>query len=595
LIQPSPLSTRFDGRDLMASEVRDVPSGAPSPRSAADAGYLHEALQEHRQLLLQQLNDWACAEQEMLLGFIGEHCKCDARGSGAFLGSAAKRPEVTTCDSETTSQASPPPAEVCKSAQLSEGGNGYKWQPLGLDIGEEVRVPGGRRSSIGATSMDLFHATDTYDSEDMRWEQAAYLESVRASETGSPGEATRRPRPRCCGIDTASTPFEVFFSGLIVCNSISIGLEIEYTISSGSGAAPFFFLILNPIFTVLFVFELLLRVGTERCGFFRSRQWAWNLFDAVVVTCAVAESIFELLHYTSRMGLGNLRIVRFVRLVRILRVLRIPRIIRYVNALYHLVCSLGCTMKSLIWAFVLLTMILYLFGIVFTHAVFDHLSIPGNVDGDGTMREYWGSLGTSMFTLFLCITDGLSWRIAIKPLGEIHKFWVGLFTVFYSFIFFAVLNIVTAAFVQSAIEGAARDLDMITMSMRAKEDAHYQAVQTLFSVLDPCETGYITLDQLNSNIENDSVKAYLALLELSTGNAWKLFKLLDVDGDHKISLGEFVDGSLRLSGNAKSMDVVAILQYEHKWLRKKLCAQQAVTFTQAVTPPKGLPKEVVWV
>lgn len=40
------------------------------------------------------------------------------------------------------------------------------------------------------------------------------------------------------------------------------------------------------------------------------------------------------------------------------------------------------------------------------------------------------------------------------------------------------------------------------------------------------------------------------------------------DGDHKISSGEFVRGALRLRGQARSQDVIAVMHDCHKLMRR---------------------------
>lgn len=377
-----------------------------------------------------------------------------------------------------------------------------------------------------------------------------------------------------------SFQFEAFFALAIVANSILIGVEVEYMVSAGQKdpSAPFF--IVQHCFTVLFLGELLMRLFVDRCSFFSTSSWAWNVFDTVVVLSAMFELAIDFIQLVSTSKVGavgnasNLRIIRIVRTARIIRVFRITRIIRFIRALRTLIYSIVCTVKSLVWVLLLLLIITYVFGIVFTQAVFDHVQIMGNSDATGNLHEYWGSVTASMLTLFQSISDGLSWSHAIDPLSEVHTVWVVLFIVFISFVYFAVLNVVTGVFVQSAVESAQRDHDMLMQAMQADKEMHMQKIKELFKILDAKESGVFTLRQFEKHIEDESVQTYLASLELDTVDAWKLFKLLDINGDHKVGLEEFVIGSFRLKGNAKSIDLATLL-YEHRWLAAKLTSFMA--------------------
>ena len=72
-------------------------------------------------------------------------------------------------------------------------------------------------------------------------------------------------------------------------------------------------------------------------------------------------------------GNSNFRLMRLLRLGRLVRVVRIVRVVRLFRALRTLVASLAGTLKSLFWSFLLLGLIIYIFAILFTDIVLDHL------------------------------------------------------------------------------------------------------------------------------------------------------------------------------------------------------------------------------
>merc|ERR1719469_1185092 len=89
-----------------------------------------------------------------------------------------------------------------------------------------------------------------------------------------------------------------------------------------------------------------------------------------------------------------------------------------------------------------------------------HASEEVDLSDPAAFHYYWGSLVSSMYTLFKSFTSGVDWEHAVKPLSEVNPGMVPVFTLFVCFAHFAVLNVVTGVFVQSAIDNAALDQDM---------------------------------------------------------------------------------------------------------------------------------------
>merc|ERR1712039_672860 len=62
------------------------------------------------------------------------------------------------------------------------------------------------------------------------------------------------------------------------------------------------------------------------------------------------------------------------------------------------------------------------------------------------------------------------------------------------------------------------------------------------------------------------LKSYVDALGISPENTRLLFRLLDTDESGRIDLEEFCDGCLRLQGEAKSVDVHAMMYQEHRFM-----------------------------
>ena len=59
---------------------------------------------------------------------------------------------------------------------------------------------------------------------------------------------------------------------------------------------------------------------------------------------------------------------------------------------------------------------------------------------DPKLIQYFGSLYTSIATLFRSISGGLDWEAAADSLNPLGIFWVQVFQLYVAFVSFAVLN-----------------------------------------------------------------------------------------------------------------------------------------------------------
>lgn len=388
--------------------------------------------------------------------------------------------------------------------------------------------------------------------------------------------------------------FEFFFACVIVANAIAIGVEVQdAALSSGENQDRTSFKIVSYLFIVLFILEVLAKILAL------GRSWAfygWNWFDLVVVVSSLWEVVADIAQAaggSSLMGGSSVRVIRIVQIARLARVTRIVAILKWVKGLRVLVQSIMATLKKVGWAMVLLFVIIYVFAIVFTQATADFLngSDLDHLSDDDIyiLKKYWGNLWLSMYTLYMTMTDGIHWDKVVHPLGEMSALWAVLFVAFIAWQIFAVLNVITAVFCESAMQAAQRDHDMLMHSIVTNQSKHSSKLRKLFSSIDVEQTGVITFEQLEEHIKDEKVQAFFHSLELDIWDAWSFFKLLDADGRHEIEIEEFLLGCLRLQGGAKSLDV-AVLTQEQQWLSKKLMGfmnfvEEEFTQVKSCLPP----------
>jgi len=394
----------------------------------------------------------------------------------------------------------------------------------------------------------------------------------------------------------------MFWALVIMTNSVYLGVHLDWSVDHrGSSGNPTFFA-LHLIYALLFTLEVVLRVMAWGCRtLLWGQDWHWNWLDLFVVISSWVEFAFDLTNsaqdQVSR-GNSNFRLMRLLRLGRLVRVVRIVRVVRLFRALRTLVASLAGTLKSLFWSFLLLGLIIYIFAILFTDIVLDHL-IEYDIarSRDDPMQFYFGNLYSSSTTLYRSISNGLTWHTAADSLGPAGEFWVQAYNFFVAFSAFCVLNVMTGVFCNSAIKAAENDHELaVQASVQMRKELKDQVVQ-LFDTIDERGLGQLTISEFERHFDNDAVKAFFEVLKIGAVDAWTLFTSLDKDGDHTVNVDEFVERCMQLHGPARSADLFAMRQQNVKYgkqLRKieemqRQQSQQLIQIGTALAAPELRP------
>ncbi|CAE7317370.1 Cacna1h, partial [Symbiodinium pilosum] len=195
-----------------------------------------------------------------------------------------------------------------------------------------------------------------------------------------------------------------------------------------------------------------------------------------------------------------------------MKAVRLMRVFRFVMAFRTLITSILYTLKSLFWALMLLVVIVYVFGVLFTQAMNDFLqdhdpdTLPLSFREAELATRYFGSLDLTMLSLYMSIAGGVSWEDVITPLRGVSEVWAFLFLFYISFTYFAVLNVVTGVFCQSAIESAQNDHTAVVHSILKNKKAHADKIRALFSKLGDEKTGAITFAMFEEKIHSPAVQ-----------------------------------------------------------------------------------------
>jgi len=286
----------------------------------------------------------------------------------------------------------------------------------------------------------------------------------------------------------------------------------------------------------------------------------------LVVLCLSAEVVDYSLENGS-VWLSSTSVLRVVRLVRLVRVARIARALSHF-ALFRI---FGVTISILADAVpitIIFSIIVGLIGMVFSIFFTDGATARVLSHGvDEQLIRYFGNFFVTMSTLQMAIFGGIDWEVAVEPLWQFptSSIYVLAFYVYIGFCTLAMLNVLSAMFVEIMLSRAKNDRDyVVELEMESKRE-FLRTMHDLFEELDADGSGRISLPDLMTHIMDPKVNAFLRALDLNVFKVKDFFHLLDVNRTGDIDLSEFIFGCTRLRGEAKELDV-AILQYEMKAL-----------------------------
>ena len=189
-----------------------------------------------------------------------------------------------------------------------------------------------------------------------------------------------------------SDRFQLFIGAVIVANAVVLGLE---TYPGVMDSYSNLLITLNSVFYGVFVVELVLRLisyGKQPWNFFRS---GWNIFDFIIIGGALIPAIQQ--------QATVMRLLRLARVVRLLRFLPDARV---------LLLTVTKSIPSVMSMVVLTILILFLYGMV------------GWTMFGEQLPQQWGTVGTSMLTLFVLLTlenfpQYLQEAQAVSPLATV--------------------------------------------------------------------------------------------------------------------------------------------------------------------------------
>eukprot|EP00927_Polykrikos_kofoidii_P001946 TRINITY_DN10754_c0_g2_i1.p1 TRINITY_DN10754_c0_g2~~TRINITY_DN10754_c0_g2_i1.p1 ORF type:complete len:710 (+),score=101.47 TRINITY_DN10754_c0_g2_i1:92-2221(+) len=350
------------------------------------------------------------------------------------------------------------------------------------------------------------------------------------------------------------TRFEVVIVSAVIANSFLIGLQADEAIrGSGRNAV---YNAMDVLFTLLFLFELLLRLYAERCSFlWRSNpNLIWNVLDSIVITNSISDTAFRIFGDEKLVNFSALRMLRVLRVVRLLRTVKL---LRHFRDLRNMIMGVFSSLKSLTWAGVLLTLMMYLTSIL----IVETLAMPQDSALSESVLDQYGGVGTTGYTLLLSILGGIDWGDAAAPLFA-TSVPLGIAFIFYvAFSMMCVLNIVTGVFVENASQ----------MTKKSTEELIVERLQLRQKYMQEAKSWIRNMVSSNSVGEDDFVDLleeakFHAILrkvdvQLDQDSARVIFRLIDFDGKGSIDVDELADRLDQVHGHSRIIDNLRSMRF----------------------------------
>jgi len=369
-----------------------------------------------------------------------------------------------------------------------------------------------------------------------------------------------------------SNSFDTLCAVVIIINCLLIGLSVQEMTMDEEEKSHY--VTAGHFCNVFFLIELVLRMSTDglKIFFFDPEAWKWNVFDFLLVGFSVVDFM------VSEVLKNNQSIPGFfgggLKTIKMLRIIRIFRVFRFFAELGMLALMIMDSVRSLVWALVMLAIIIYVFGICFTQGASDwlhDLRKQGKPFDENAkqVERFFGSLPKTLYSLVMSMLNGISWGSVCDAVMQIDALQTILFFIYTTFTILAVLNIITGVFVDNAVETAKQEREFLVQKEMELREKYVDEMHDLFHEMDVDGSGTVTFEEVQEYFLDKRVQSYFQALGLDPTDTERLFRLIDSDGSEELSVDEFLDGCLRLKGWATSIDAHAIM-YECKRLALKL-------------------------
>eukprot|EP00442_Polarella_glacialis_P059124 CAMPEP_0115162510 /NCGR_PEP_ID=MMETSP0227-20121206/71997_1 /TAXON_ID=89957 /ORGANISM="Polarella glacialis, Strain CCMP 1383" /LENGTH=205 /DNA_ID=CAMNT_0002574719 /DNA_START=376 /DNA_END=990 /DNA_ORIENTATION=+ len=171
--------------------------------------------------------------------------------------------------------------------------------------------------------------------------------------------------------------------------------------------------------------------------------------------------------------------------------------------------------------------------------------------------RYYGTFSRTILTMFevLFANWARSCRILVENVSE----WFSLaFILYRCLIGFAVLNVVSAVFIQQTMKVAQQDRQFMIAQKKKSAASFVKRLADLFHKLDTSGDGQLSKEEFDHMVKDSNMREVMGHSDIEVQDMEALWNILD-NGDGELSVDEFLMGVARIKGPSKSLDTVHVL------------------------------------
>eukprot|EP00448_Togula_jolla_P008990 CAMPEP_0170601802 /NCGR_PEP_ID=MMETSP0224-20130122/18051_1 /TAXON_ID=285029 /ORGANISM="Togula jolla, Strain CCCM 725" /LENGTH=499 /DNA_ID=CAMNT_0010926597 /DNA_START=210 /DNA_END=1710 /DNA_ORIENTATION=+ len=341
---------------------------------------------------------------------------------------------------------------------------------------------------------------------------------------------------------------DTFFGITILLNAAFIGIEIEVS----DGSINWGLWSIESLFLVIFIVEIFLRMRAEMPNILKFFD-RWGIFDfsVTLVGCCDTWVVTPFVDLESNSPMSSFTVLRVFRLVRLVRLIRV---LRMFSELVILVQTIGNSIRAVAWMSLLLSIIMYT-GSIITVLLIGHPNA-----GDPDVDEYFGDIGSALFSHF-CVVTLEGWPDIATTAMRHHRLWAVYFIAMIVLTNFALVNLMVGVIVERIIN-LSLEQEKELESFMAESEQFRHTLQTLFDSAVAAETPSVTRADVRKLLEYQSTREIMDAFGINLGIPPQvLHTIMDLNRDGVTSFQEFFDACLRMCGTKQSVHSV-FLQHD---------------------------------
>merc|ERR1712194_964698 len=344
---------------------------------------------------------------------------------------------------------------------------------------------------------------------------------------------------------------------IIMLNCVCIGVEVQLKLQNDDVSLV---QSLDHVFLIVFVIEAFLRlVADGKPAFYNG----WFVFDVSLVVCGVLIS-WVIQPTFNALGMKGLPLISQILTLRILRLLRTVRAFRTIDMFSEMVrlCSgLIRSTRTMLSVCLLVVVAVFSFSVLGVDLITTSEALALNDETHHIVQTYFSTLPSFMMTL-MQFANGDSIGSLYYPLCMEQPLLVFYFLPVWTVLTVALMNLVTAIIVDSALTIGREEAEVKEAKCRKILQRNLQGLEDLFDTIDTDHSGAVSIAEIKKAQEDGRLKFPKDVRSMiDPQHLMDMFQFLDKDGSGEIDKDEFIDGVCCLALSSLSVETMQTLQF----------------------------------